>query len=488
MKKFISILLVCIIAVTAAVPVSALDGNSRNAYSDSDCPLVIVRGMMFEGLKIDLGTENEYGCTDKINVGNIASALLKSTAAGIADKNLDTFTSSLCTSLYDVFAPLACDKNGNSALNVSVEKYPGSFAEYEDSVILGDWGEEGIVASACERYGSENVYYFTYDWRLDPYEIAAEINETVETAKAEHDTDKVNLVCASMGGVMVDAYLYRYGSDSINSLLFLSSTFKGTYCTTDLLQGKAKIVEYPLITLLKNSTGNNFIISAFIDILANAGVISAICKLGNAFIDKYKDMVYDKVLRDTFGTMPSLWALVLPSELDNCINYMFPTEELKTQYSGVISKAYRMNEVMKNIDTLLLNAQQNGCKISVVASYNKQCVPFYESAVSHGDGTLESPLMLGGATMASLGSDLGNDYAAADSSKVSPDNIIDMSTALFPESTWAIKNGTHVPCKQGSDFTEFMFELIDSDIQPSIENMQPYSQFMTVDENLDFIS
>ena len=38
--------------------------------------------------------------------------------------------------------------------------------------------------AVVEKYGAENVYFFTYDWRKTPEQLATELNEYIETAKA----------------------------------------------------------------------------------------------------------------------------------------------------------------------------------------------------------------------------------------------------------------------------------------------------------------
>ena len=130
---------------------------------------------------------------------------------------------------------MACDKNGDSVYNVGVKEYPLSAANYEDFP-LGDGHEDGILTEAVSRYGAEYVYYFNYDWRIDPLDAAVKIDEMINRAMTDHGCDKVNIICCSMGGVLTVAYLYKYGYENVNKIVMLSSAFQGTYMVSDVFR------------------------------------------------------------------------------------------------------------------------------------------------------------------------------------------------------------------------------------------------------------
>ena len=81
------------------------------------------------------------------------------------------------------------------------------------------------MARACaENLPADHTFFFTYDWRSDPYAVADEIAATVDRAIAKSCHKKVTIVCASMGGIMTVAYLSKYGYSKVDSCLFISST------------------------------------------------------------------------------------------------------------------------------------------------------------------------------------------------------------------------------------------------------------------------
>ena len=169
------------------------------------------------------------------------------------------------------------------------------------------------------------------------------------------------------------------------------------------------------------------------------------------------------------------------------MNFIFPTAELKQEYSGLIKRADALQKMISERDELLENAKKDGVKISIVAGYDLPLIPTYKRASTQGDSILETALMAGNATVAPYGKTLGDNYNAAVPELVSPDNMIDMSTAKMPECTWLVRNAPHVACLCGSDFSKFIFTLAEAENQPAVDSLSGYSRFMCVDKAQNFI-
>ncbi len=489
MKKliciFMSLVLIFCISFSSAAASNA--GTAKASSEAEDYPFVLVRGMNFDGLFLDLGTENERNCIGDIKFFDIAKTVLKGVGSYIQTGSTRGLIEEALNYAQEILGSMACDKNGDSLYNVSpityskaVSNYPELFESFDG--LYSD--EYGILKTAAEKYGADNVYYLDYDWRLDPSDTADSLNELIEQAKADHNADKVNIICCSMGGLVTDFYFYEYGFDSVNKCVFDSSAFCGAYVASDLLSGKVVITEETLYNYFSDLIGCSFIS----DCLYKIGLFDGLSKLAMTIVDNEKDYVYDAFLRDTFGTMPVLWALVQPEYYNECIDYMFPTQQLKDEYSSLISRADALQEVMSGMDELLLSLPENGVKVAVVGGYNTPLIPVYESACEQGDGILESALILGRAEVTNIGEVFGDDYIAADSSKMSPDKCVDLSVVLFPDYTWAIKNGSHVSGSYGSEYGEFLFWLIDYDRQPTVNSSEKYPQFMISDKNENLYS
>ena len=479
MKRFLSVILSILLVCGTSVVAFATENDAD--VVDAEYPFVVCRGMDFDGLTTDLGLETERNALNPIEVSGVVSTLAKCVGNAVKEGNIDGIMPPLMEYLDYVMGGLACDNNGNSVHNTTMKSYPlaiGNYPDYlEEHKDIAPM-EHGIVMGGVDRYGSDKVYYYAYDWRFSPRNTCDGLNDIIELAKAEHNTDKVNLVCASMGGAVVDAYIYEYGTDSLNKCIFDGTVFCGTYVVTDLFQKKVLITGTGLEYFLYDKMGDN---NFFVKTLATTGMLDTVADLAMKFVDRYIDYVYENFLIDTFVTMPALWAIVLPDEFDACVETMFPTDEDKAHYSAIIEEAYALHEMMTGMDDLLLSLPEKGVEVAVFAGYHMSPVPVYERSASHGDNVLESALMLGRARVANFGEEL-----EGDSVMMSPDKQVDLSTCLFPEYTWAIKDMPHVSCGYGSEVADFLFWLVEFNGQPTVTSNPQYPQFMisSADERL----
>ena len=476
-RKIIALLLAAAIFAGCCVPAGAASKGAKKQSYDG-CPFILVRGMEFNGLTYKLGTPEERNCLGEIKAGEIIKVIGKGIASGVFHHNIDYFTGTVIDYLYDIMGLMACDEKGNSKYDVSVKNYTKSMANYPELFELDDVNENGILKAAAERYGAENVYYYKYDWRLDPFEHAKSINALVNQAVSDSGKSKVNLVCCSMGGIETLSYLYKYGSGKINRLMFMSSTFYGTHVTTDVLRGLIEVDPFNLYTYAyQNLAYNNKPLKWMFDFLYKIKVFDGICKLANdKLIPKMKDKVYADFLKPVFGTMPSIWALVLPEGYDEAIEYMFGGEEAK--YADFIKLTEKYQELAAERENVLKRAKANGTSIAVVGNYNCACIPVYPGGGGNGDAVLESDRILGAAKVAPLGKTLGDGYKPKNEKRLSPDRVVDLSDVLFSDSTWAIEGAPHVSCSYGTDYAEFLFWAVDYKGNLTVNSSEKYPQFM----------
>ncbi len=469
MKRFISVILAVVLVFSCTA--------TAFATQEEVTPIVVVRGLDFAALTVDLGTENERPALS-VSAGPIVGAvfsLVFSTLLGGMDGAVD----SICDFVNVLFADMACDKNGDTIANVSVKEYPLAMSNYpEDLEGFKSYGqcEPGIVAQAADEVGAENVYYVTYDWRLDPYVVADKINQHVELALSESGSDKVDIVCCSLGGVMTLAYLDEYGYEDVESCMFLSSTIYGSYVASDALGGNVGF--YPEIL-------NNFLAHSVPDmqwlwtILNITGITRVLCNVVNNITEEYKTEIYQGTMRDNFGTMPGMWAMMQTDEYEAAKEFVFGDDA--EEYAGLLERTDKFQDFRETRDDFIRQMMADGVIITIVTAYGSPVTPVYDRAYVDGDVILESELMSAGATIAPYGEELDEDYVAKDPSKLSPDRKIDASTCLLPENTWFIKDACHVPCNYGSDLAEMLFWLMSTDTQPTVTSNELYPQFQYAD-------
>ena len=438
-------------------------------------PVVIARGMDFNRLYTNYGTPAQQ----PLFHGVTAAGVVKTLTAAIKNAGREGFDHALAIAALDyareILGDMACDNEGNSVLDVGYARYFCSVAEspaLQALLLESDSKEEALVRAAADTLGAENVYFYTYDYRMDPYALAEDLRDYIELAKAEHQVDRVDLINCSMSGVITDCYLARYGGASLRKCVFLSSTFCGTNVATEVLRGDVCTDADFLARYLSQLT-NNRLLGKF---LKATGLLSLAARWFNGFVESEKDYIYADFLRDTFGTMLSFWANVQPDAVDDCIEMIFPGEALQAEYAPLIQKIRRLQDIMADRGSLLQSLPAQGVDVAVIAGYNSAPIPLYPSAAEQTDAILDSRWMLGEAEVSPLDGTL-----PAAGERVSPDGNVDLTNVLFPADTWAIRNAGHVPTVYGSDCTALVLSVLQYDGDANVETFERFPQFFTVD-------
>ncbi len=478
MKKVISLVLACIMLFGLTIPAFAADNTATADYDNT--PVVIVRGIAFGSLTYDDGS-----LALNVDIGKIVGGLFKSMFAMMFSFDKDALADGIFEIAYDILSPLACDKNGESVEPVSMVQYPDALSNYPGFVSqLVDDAELGIAKTAVEKYGAENTYFFTYDWREDPKTLASQLNDMIETAKKNSGKDKVNIICASMGGMVTSAYMYYYGNDSINSAVFLSGAQNGTYVVGDALNARIVFDTDTLVNLVKSVTDNNFFLNVLLGLFDGIGVLDFVVDILNDFVADNFEKANDMVLRDCLATLAGFWAMCPDEDFDSAVETIFGN--CKEEYAVLLETLAETKTFVCSTEETFRKAYADGVKITFVSNYDTGLVPVYERANKNGDMVLETELTSNFATVANLGETLSEEYlSSVDSKYVSADKVIDASTALYKDYTWFVKGAPHVAANYGSQYSDFAFWLIEAENQPNIRMNEKYPQFMQTDDALN---
>lgn len=73
----------------------------------------------------------------------------------------------------------------------------------------------------------DNYFVFPYDWRLNLVGSSSLLNDKIEQIKLLRDTDQVDIIAHSMGGLLVKNYLNDYGTQSVDKLIFVGTPHLG---------------------------------------------------------------------------------------------------------------------------------------------------------------------------------------------------------------------------------------------------------------------
>ncbi len=477
MKKIISVLLTVVLMFAMCVPAFAAD--TKAAEYDGD-PIVVVRGIDFAGLVRGDGSK-----AISFELSDIFT-LLSDIGVRKMNGDKDAIANAVIDFGCNIFDAVACDNEGNPLhADVHIPKYLHS-AENMD--LSGDqWADTavGLFRSVANKFGGKNTYLYTFDWRLSPSELADDLNSFLELVKKETGKNKLDIAACSMGGMITTAYIDKYGTDSLDSVVYLSSAHNGGHIVGSAFAGDLVVNADALGKFLIEKT--NGFVNFMVRILDLSGVIDAVAKFLNDFITKYKDTLYDNFLRKSLGTAFGLWALVPDEIFDQSVQFFFGGDEAR--YTVALEEIAKVREFVFKTDDIIAKAYADGVKVSFVSHYNSKQLPIYSGYEAHGDGVLESDRTSGYATFAKYGQTLTDaQIVGVDAQYISPDKVVNASTCLYKDTTWIVKGAKHVGCKDNSDHTEFAIWLLTRDVQPTVVTNPAYPRFINVDANENFIS
>lgn len=483
-RKWVSLLLA--LALLSGCASTAL---AADACTCATAPLIVVSGMNAWPLVMDEGTEQEKQvfAPDTKAILKLVGQIAGPVARFAMTKDYDQLGDEILPAIYKLFEPLGCGPDGRSRYPVTTTVYPESMASYPAFVNEEGYltNEPAVVRAAAKQIGADHVYYFNYDWRLDPMEHAKELRAYVERAKRETGHDRVNLAGSSMGGTIVAAYLALYGSADIDNLTMLSSAFTGTALVGDFFTGKIEFHKEPLLRILREVAGQPAL-NVLLDALDGAGIIDILLPVLDELVVNLKDRVYDEVFQDTFVTMPGIWGLVALDDYEAAKAYLLDPKE-DAQFIACLD-AYHYG-VQAKLPDLFRAAMESGTKINVVSHYNMQGVPLTPSYREQNDNIIDTKYTSGYAVCAYLDETLPAGYRQqntvcrdASHGHISGDRIIDASTCLLPEQTWFLKDLKHVGYIYDTPLMEFILWLCLADRQLTVwDGGEQYSQFMQVD-------
>lgn len=459
MKKLISVFLSLIMLFSLSVP-------SLAAVTEEKCdcgfnPVIYVAALGSATVYENYGTDSQRALFRPETMPLVEEALsvilpaIPSLVAG----DYDTFGDALIGFVNSAFGALALDGDGNSRENVyAPEEYP-----------------EG------SEHGIEHSFYFGYDFRLDPYTHADRLHETIQLMKEQTGHDKVQLKASSMGGVVTMAYLERYGTDDIETVIFQNCPIQGTAVAGELFCRKFEINKDALLNYALDaipSLEQDFL-QGFLYGLATSlddlGVWSLLLELVDPIIDNLLDRVYDEALIPIFGTLPGIWSFVPDEYYEEAKTIMVDGE---TQ-AGLIEKldAYHYNVQVKAPE--ILREANKDIKIYIVAGYDIQRTPLVSAYMNTSDGTVDTKYASVGAVTADIRSTFPEDYTQAvegEKNYISPDFCIDASTCALPDQTWFIKDMLH--CTTHDGHGEFYELMLTSEEQFYVDTYSQYPQFM----------
>ncbi len=365
--------------------------------------------------------------------------------------------------------------------------YNWAYDTFGDSALEPDGftSKPGVMIDECplDYRASENRYYFNYDSRLDPVDLAAQLDEYIGWVQEHSGSRRVELVGSSYGSSIIMAYLNEYKENSekyVDSAALCVPSTGGVDLVGELFTGNATInpdtleqfVNFSLgnedldllLSVLNKSGALEFIIMSMVDPLIRVAVMDALTA----------------IVHDVVGTMPAMWTFVQDEYFYEALEHVYGEDYDSDdhEYAVLIDKITYYHENVMNRSTEILQSSQNaGIHVNVICKYGRPAVPLSEHGNFRSDGAVNVSAASFGAVASMRDEYLPEDYQQAkypEQNFISPDRCIDASTCALPYNTWFIKGLEH------SEKPEAYHEMINNIIAGNLDinSDERYPQFM----------
>ncbi|MBQ3603368.1 MAG: hypothetical protein IJA02_05990 [Clostridia bacterium] len=463
-KSTISILLVLVLSFSVVLQTTA-------AASKCDCgeePIVYVAALGSATLYKDAGTADEKVIfrpeTDAYI--ELIAKLIVPLVSLVFTKDYDAFIDAVIPAAMGIFGSLANAPDGTSTPDVTTkEELPTD-----------------------PQHGLDYSYYYGYDFRADPVASAEGLDAFIDRVIEITGHDKVRLKASSMGGVVTMAYLEKYGTEKIKSIIFQCCPIKGTALAGDLYCGNLVIEEEAVyrygmydLPLLVDGVGGK-ILTTLVDILYKTGVLGMLIDVIDEVLVNCRDRVYDEMLIPVFKANCGLWSFVPDEYYENAKRFMLGALYDEETAKLVERIDYYHYNVQNRADEILNSVVDSGIPVMILAAYNVQRTPIISTWKNDSDETVDTKYASVGATVALLGETLGDKYVQKVNdghNHISPDNKIDASTCALPENTWFVKDMLHCTTHDGhGGLYNWFFENDDSAEMLTVHSNPAYPQFL----------
>lgn len=465
MKKFSALILVLVMMITSlssAAYVFAAD------VEEVSYPRIYVHGFMARDLLADKDDKNSEVLWPPA-ADDILAAVKKGLpflAEFAVTRDWQKLGDRATPLVKGLFEPAFLDENGNAKGNSGVYfVYPEAKTITKDSYLS-----------------------FSYDWRLDPIEIAAQLNDFIEYVLDCSGCDKVDIQCHSFGGVVTSTYAATYGVQKLHTVVFNATAVFGETYTGELMTGEITLDEDAICAFLSYVFDNNEyenLVNSVTKLLSDAKLLDFACKFGKKVIEKLSAQILPEVIVPAFGGWLSVWSMVPDEDITESVDYVFNEiyKDSGIDRNGLIAKINNYNTQIRPRKAEVLNEINDNANVYVISKYGYCSVPVTPSWKSMTDGVVDTKYNSFGATCSDYDSELSAEYLAGkDPAMISPNKQVDASTCMFPEQTWFIRNAGH-----NLDVDEMADMFFDFDGQGTVNDFEELPRFLLYDGEEDEI-
>ncbi len=515
-KKVICMLL-CVLMVTAT-PLSAL------AVELNSVPVIYV-GDTADNVLYANPNKNGASVVFDMNsskfTGNVTNILMGVVLSDFAD--VSTGITSVKTGIKGMLDPILCAPTGDSlSSDIGPWFYSEPLSKHTEDSIMND-NMKSLLAAAAGYVTADEVFFFSYDWRLDPIDSADALRDFIDHVLAVTGKGNVAILSVGTGGVITNSYLYAHAdhaADNVSSAVFYDCSILGNAIVGDLMTGHIVRTRDDYDSFLESVTDgitSEYRGAAFMDylsddatgslygigatLLGESSVTALIVKLAillgitigesqdlhrtlgaayNKLASSADSVIYDDFLKEYLRNMPGLWALIPEADFEHAKEFLFEGEFINKTLENRID-SYR--KIQQSTAETFTNAKLSGINLCVVTGYGFQIIPITACVDDVSDGIISVKYSAAGAVTTDNSKEPDHLIHCTNENHnhVSPDNDINAAYCILPENTWFLQNVPHADMTKAPVAT-FLVWLLFGFSQRHVRENSNYTQYMTYSE------
>ena len=457
----VKILSVILAAVMTTASFAGLSASAAQRTVVQNYPLIEIPGFMASDIyeNKDDATSKEifpWSMDDILQtVKNCIPGLLKF----LVNKDYDALADTIIPEAKALLEPSFCNPDGTPGGN------SGAYMKYPDQ----------------NEIHKNSTLTFRYDWRIDPVDVAAQLNDFIDYVLDATGSRKVALSCHSLGGLITLTYLSIYGTDKIYAAGLNTTAIFGESYTGQLFSGDITVAGDALVYYIQyalDQTDYDAIVGAVLNVLKEAGIADAIAEYANDIIEHIKPRAISEILFPMFSSWLSIWAMVPDEYLDDAQTYMFGVADPEIDYSGLQTRINRFSNTVRPVRVKTLQELNEKARVAVISRYGYSSIPLTSQWNSLTDGVIDANRNSFGATTAPYGEQLSEEELdGVPAAYISPDHTVNAYTCLFPEQTWFIKDYKHATNSDALDNMIFKL-LFNPNGESTVDSYPEYPRFL----------
>ena len=372
-------------------------------------------------------------------VGSVLATLALQTNVGL-DKVVYELVS-------EIFKFQKCNENGDHIENLKTKRWNHSLAKMTEDDL--DWTYRMVPMKALvDEIGADHAYFFTFNLVGDPMKSADELKEYVEMVKEQTGHDKVSFLPVSLGGTILTAYLEKYGHEDLDQVVNAVACLDGTDIVADFMAREWRLEDEYLYhqfiaQIFEESEGVptlGYLINTILHIVPRSGV--------DALLSSAMSAILDTLMLNC----PQFWAM-LPS-----YRYEALADRYLADKPALRARTDAFQQARLNLRQNILDAVADGVRVNSIAGANldfgEEMYTYFNIVASAEKHNSDGIVNLNSTTLGATGAPHDKTLSDIDYEKntycsdpthnhVSPDNMVDTSTAVLPENTWVFLDQYH---------------------------------------------